>query len=259
VNVNKERRHTSRMQKKYQVFCKVGEHSSIGESYDITEKGVSVCTNLELQRGDSIEVRIVPRDEIFSFTCVGTVRHCQHIQNGDSFKYRVGVEFIEGLKDFAMDQIVGSYEDITARKSLVINASPQDCYDAICDFESYPSWQKLIQSVKVIEYDDQKRPEVVEFWLDAILKKVKFVNKYEYFPEDFIMSWKAANGDIKTNEGSYVFKKLREGKTNAIFSLHIELGFYAPKRILDYMNNISMRNSIRALKEIVESGKLNKK
>lgn len=257
--LEKERRSLVRMSKAYQVFCKAGDRSGVGESYDVSEKGISLLASIEVQKGDSIEVRIVPRDEIFSFTCVGTVKHLESAHDDSGFKYKLGIVFVEGLKDFAIDQLISGHERIAARKSIVIAAYQKECYEAICNFESYPSWQKAIQSVKVLERGKDNRPVVVEFWLDAILKKIKFVNRYEYFDKDFILSWKAVGGDIKINDGSYVFQKLREGKTNAVFSLYVELGFYAPKRVIDYMNNISMRNSIRALKENVESGKLNKK
>jgi len=257
---NSERRSAVRMEKNYQIYCKSGNSSSVGQTCDISDKGVGVLCNLEVQRGDSIEVRIIPTDETFSFTCEGTVRYVCEAENGDNnYKYRLGVEFLEGLKDFAAEKLTGGHENITARKSLMINAPPQDCYEAICNFESYPSWQKMVKEVKIVERGVDKRPVVVEFWFDAILKKVRVVNKYEYFDKDYILSWKAIEGDIKTNDGSYVFQELRHNRTNAVFSVFIELGFYAPKRILDYMNNISMRKSIRALKEVVESGRLKQK
>jgi len=257
--VEKERRGSNRMDKNYQVFCRAGDRSSMGESFNISEKGVGVYTDLDVQTGDPIEVRIIPKDEIFSFTCEGTVRYALPSRNGAQSKYMVGIEFMEGLKDFALDQLVGIHERIEARKSIVINASQQECYEAIVNYESYPSWQKVIKSVKVLERLPDKRPGIVEFTIDAILKKIRIVNKYEYFDKDFILSWKLVEGDVKINDGSYVFQKLREGRTNAIFSVYLELGFFAPKRILDYLNNISMRSSIRSLKEVVESGALKKK
>jgi len=259
MSSEKERRVSNRMEKAYQVFCRVGNRNSIGESFNVSEKGVGVYTDLDLQIGDPVEVRIVPKDEIFSFTCEGTVRYSKPSKDGVGFKYMVGVEFMEGLKDFALDQLVGMHEHINARKSIVINASQQECYETISNYESYPTWQKVIKSVKVLERASDTRPIVVEFIIDALLKKVRIVNKYEYFDKDYILSWKLVEGDIKVNDGNYVFQKLREGRTNAIFSVYLELGFFAPKRILDYLNNISMRSSIRSLKEVVETGTLKKK
>ncbi len=256
--IDKERRDPDRMDKRYQVFCKTRDRSSIGESYNISEKGMGLLTNLDMQLGDSIEVRIVPKDEIFSFTCEGTVHHVEQVSNGGEYTYKVGIEFLEGLKDFAAEQLVGGHEHIDARKSIVISANQQDCYDAICNFESYPSWQKTVHSVNVLKRGSDKRPLVVEFFFDLILKRVRVVNQYEYFDKDFILSWKAIEGDVKVNKGNYVFQKLRDDRTNAIFSVFIEMGFYAPKRIVDYMNNITMRNSIRSLKQVVESGKVKK-
>lgn len=255
----KERRSFARMEKSYQVFCKSGAVDGIGETLDITDKGVGILANIPAKLGDVIEVKIVPRDEIFFFTCDGVVRSINELGNGNKYKYRIGIEFNEGLKDFASDQLMGDSELIIARTSTVINALQADCYDAISNFESYPKWQKHIKSAKVLERDASGRPVVVEFLLDAIIKSIRFVNKYEYFDKDFIMSWKAAGGDLKVNDGSYVFQKLREGKTNAIFTVNVEFGFYTPKKLLNYFNSIAMRNSIRALKEVSESSALKKK
>jgi len=259
MSADKERRDVNRSDKSFQVFCRVGDQRSIGESYDVSDKGMGLYTNLDVQRGDSIEVRIVPKDEIFSFTCEGTVQHVELLEEDSEYKIKAGIVFLEGLKDFAADKLIAGHERLSPRKSLVINASRQDCYDAICDFESYPSWQKTVKSAKVIERGPDLRPVIVEFYFDVILKKVRVVNRYEYFDTDFILSWKAEECDVKVNEGNYVFQNLRGGRTNAVFSVYIEMGFYAPKRIVDYLNNITMRNSIRALKNVVESGTPKKK
>lgn len=92
--------------------------------------------------------------------------------------------------------------------------------------------------------------------MHALLREIRYVNRYEYFDRDYILSWKAIEGDIKVNEGSYVFKKLRDDITNAVFSLYIELGFYAPKRAINYLANVTMRKSIMQLKKVVEQGLL---
>lgn len=252
---NRERRTAGRHDKRFQVFCRADGRNGIGETLDINDKGLKIATAMDMKIGEIIEMRIVPKDEIFSFTCEGKVvwiNDAEH-PNGNG-KYNIGLQFLQGLKDFAADQLVGGHERLSQRQTMIINASQQACYDAICNFASYPKWQQTIKAVDVLEKTHDGRPMIVDFTMDAILKKIHFINRYEYFDKDFILSWKTAGGDVKTNEGSYVFQKLREDRTNAVFSLYIELGFYAPKRILDYMSNITMRKSVLALKDVVEKG-----
>ena len=242
------------MGKNHSIFCKAEDHKGIGESSNVNEKGLAFKTNMIFRLGDRVEMRIVPRDENFSLTCEGTVRHIQPANDGNEYEYNVGVEFVEGLKDFAIEQLVSEKEGITARKSMIINASRQDCYDAICNFESYPSWQKTVQEVKVLLRYPDSRPKLVEFFFDFIFKRVKIVNQYEYLDKDFILSWKMVEGDIVAHEGNYIFQKLNEERTNAIISGYIVLGFYAPKMVIDYLSKSTMRKSVQALKEVVEIG-----
>lgn len=259
MQMPQERRANPRLDKKYQVFCRVGNRTGVAETRDINDKGIRIATNMELSIGEIVELRIMPQDEVFSFTCDGTVIWKKEIETSNHVgKYLVGLEFLQGLKDFASEQLVGGHERLTQRQSLIIHASQKECYDAICNFESYPKWQPTQKSVRVLERGADGRPIVVEFIMDALLKKIRYVNRYEYFDRDYILSWKAIEGDIKVNEGSYVFKKLREDRTNAIFSLYIELGFYAPKRAIDYLANVTMRKSIMQLKNVVEQGLLKK-
>lgn len=238
-----------------QVFFRNQKLSGSAKTENISDKGVEIVAGEGLEVGDTLELRIVPPGEIFSFTFEGKIKGVEEIKSGDSSpKYKLEIEFIEGLKDFATNMLVGGDERMSHRQSMIIDKGQLECYRAICNFESYPTWQKTIKEVNVFEKMDDGRPEVVEFFMDAILKTVRYVNKYEYFDKDFILSWKSIDGDIKTNEGSYVFQKLRDDRTNAVFTMFVELGFYAPKKIVDYLSNNTMRKSIRALKDVVEKG-----
>lgn len=253
----KEKRAVPRLNKKYQVFCRIESKIGVAETRDINDKGIRIATNMEMNPGDVVELRIMPGDEVFSFTCDGTVIWKKELEILDhGVKYLVGLEFLHGLKDFASEQLIGGYERLSQRQSLIIHASQKECYEAICNFESYPKWQPTQKSVKVIERDADGRPIIVEFIMHALLREIRYVNRYEYFDRDYILSWKAIEGDIKVNEGSYVFKKLRDDITNAVFSLYIELGFYAPKRAINYLANVTMRKSIMQLKKVVEQGLL---
>jgi uncharacterized membrane protein len=255
MTLSTERRKIPRLEKKYQVFCRSEGRSGIAESLNINEKGIQIATGMDIRLGEIVEMRIMPADEVFSFTCDGKVIwvNPRDDLNGAG-QYQMGIEFLQGLKDFASEQLISGHERLSQRQSLIIHAAQKPCYDAITNFESYPKWQPTQKAVNVLERAPDGRPVVVEFIMEALLKKVRYVNRYEYFDRDYILSWKAIDGDIKVNEGSYVFKKLREDRTNAVFSLFLELGFYAPRRAIDYLANVTMRKSIMQLKNVVEKG-----
>lgn len=155
----KEKRAVPRLNKKYQVFCRIESKIGVAETRDINDKGIRIATNMEMNPGDVVELRIMPGDEVFSFTCDGTVIWKKELEILDhGVKYLVGLEFLHGLKDFASEQLIGGYERLSQRQSLIIHASQKECYEAICNFESYPKWQPTQKSVKVIERDADGRP-----------------------------------------------------------------------------------------------------
>lgn len=139
-------------------------------------------------------------------------------------------------------------------KTLEINGSPQKCFEAICDFESYPQWQKSIKEASILERENG-RPVIVEYKLDALLKTITYTLRYEYYdtdPKNMILKWYYVGGDLKKIEGQYTFKELTSGKTLTTFALDVEIGIWAPKFVLDKFKDISMKESILSLKNRVE-------
>src|SRR4051812_49827619 len=59
-------------------------------------------------------------------------------------------------------------------RSEEINATPQACFDALTDFEKLPSWQGSVKSVRVLERDAEGRGSVIEFEVDARVKRVRY-------------------------------------------------------------------------------------
>lgn len=242
------------MEKNYPVIFTAGDRKSTAESFDITEKGLGFYSNVEMDVGDSIELKILPKGESFSFNCDAIVRHVREHGGPNPFKYIVGAEFMEGLKDFATSQLIDGKEKIHVETSIIINASARDCYDAICNFVSYPKWLTVAKDAKVLERYPDRKPKTVEFIFDFIIKKIRVVNYYEYIEDDFVLTWETVEGDIKAQLGKYSFQELRSERTNAVVSGFFVAGFYVPKRAIDYITKVTLRKTIRALKDVVESG-----
>lgn len=139
-------------------------------------------------------------------------------------------------------------------RTLEINASPQKCFDTICDFESYPEWQKSIKQAQILDREDG-RPLIVEYHLDAILKTISYSLRYSYQDQDptnMVLEWTYVGGDLKNIAGIYTFKELAPEKTHATFSLDIDIGKWVPKPILKTFKEITMKESIESLKKRTE-------
>lgn len=139
------------------------------------------------------------------------------------------------------------------QKTIEINADIEKCYATICDFESYPQWQDTIQSVSVLEKDAENRATIVEYDVKILVKKLNYTLRYEYNPQQHTLTWGYVGGDLKNIEGSYVFSKIDEQKTSATCTFEIELGLWVPKKILNTLKDVSMIDSMKALKKRAEN------
>ena len=55
-----------------------------------------------------------------------------------------------------------------AREQTTINASVEQCFRTLVDFERYPEWAGGLKEASVISRDDDERPEVVEYLAAAM-------------------------------------------------------------------------------------------
>jgi len=232
---------------RYNIFFDGG----MGESTEVGEKEFRFETAAQLKPGATLEMRIFPPNAI-TISVNAVVRS---INPGKNNLYDVCAEFT-GEKDFA--EQVSDKGMLTFNQNARINSSQKNCYDAICNFESYPKWQPTVKSVNVLRKGADLRPVLVEYAFSFPFKKITLVSQYEYNDRDFILDWKTVKGNVKYQTGRYVFEKLNENATNAVLTLNIVLGYYMPKKVMDFASTVVMRQSIRALKDVVESGKLRK-
>jgi uncharacterized membrane protein len=139
-----------------------------------------------------------------------------------------------------------------AEQQIVIEGSPQACFDAITDYETFPEWQQAVTSCKVISRDAQGRGKEVAFEVDAKVKSVYYRLSYRY-EEPHLITWDYLEGDVNEIDGEYVFEDRGDGTTLATYSLHIHPGVWVPGRVGKALNQQVMQGSMEDLKRRVES------
>jgi ribosome-associated toxin RatA of RatAB toxin-antitoxin module len=139
-----------------------------------------------------------------------------------------------------------------AEQEAIIRGSPEVCFGAITDYESYPEWQPSIREVEVLARDRKGRGKEVRFVLDVLVKRVEYVLAYEY-PKGWALRWSLLRGDMKRSDGSYRFEDLGDGTTRAVFQVAVDAGMWVPGPLLRKFNDVLMRGSVSALKKRVES------
>lgn len=135
--------------------------------------------------------------------------------------------------------------------STSIEAPVALCYEAIADFESYPSWSAPVTKTVVLERYPDGAPRRVEFHLDMKLKTVRYVLEYVWEPP-CRLTWKLVEGDLADVEGSYVFAPAGDDRTQATCSQAVSLGFWVPGVIRRPLEQNAVRQSVLEFKAEAE-------
>jgi ribosome-associated toxin RatA of RatAB toxin-antitoxin module len=138
-----------------------------------------------------------------------------------------------------------------AEQSESIAAPPGACFDALCDYESYPDWQQAVESVDVLQRDADGRASLVRFEIDAKVRRVSYTLNYRY-EEPARIWWDMAEGDVAGVEGEYVLEPDGAGGTMATYRLGIDPGVPVPGLIAKRLTKGVMRRSVTDLRDEVE-------
>ena len=129
-----------------------------------------------------------------------------------------------------------------------IDASPQACFDALTDFEALPSWHGAVKSVRVLERDASGRGVVIEFEVDAKLKRVTYRLRQVY-DEPHRIGSEYLGGDFRDFAGEWRFVDLGDGRTRAELDLRIDPGRFVPGPVRSAIADAVMRRSLTDLKQ----------
>src|SRR3954454_5109020 len=133
-------------------------------------------------------------------------------------------------------------------RTIEIGAPPQACFDALTDFDSLPSWQGAVRSVDVLERDEQGRGTVVEFEVDARVKRVRYRLRQVYDEPDRLGS-EYLGGDFRDFSGEWRFIALDGGtRTRVELDLRIDPGRFVPGPVRSMISDAVMRGALSDLK-----------
>jgi ribosome-associated toxin RatA of RatAB toxin-antitoxin module len=138
-------------------------------------------------------------------------------------------------------------------KSDEIAASPQQCYDALTDFERVPEWQGAVKSIEVLERDEQGRGTVVAYEVDAKVKRVKYTLRQVHEPPHRLGS-EYLGGDFREFSGEWRFVAIGDGRTRAELDLRIDPGRFVPGPLRGAISDAVMRRALKDLKAHLEGG-----
>lgn len=135
--------------------------------------------------------------------------------------------------------------------SVIIDASPDDVLAVILNLEAYPEWSDDIKKVEVIDTDDQGRPHLVHFDVDARVAQVDYVLRYLYDRAPDV-AWELESGEMLSQlDGAYVLEE-QAGGTRVTYSLDVDITMPVPGFLKKRAARTILDTGLRGLKARVE-------
>jgi uncharacterized membrane protein len=139
-----------------------------------------------------------------------------------------------------------------AEHTVEIAAPIKTCFDAITDYETFPSWQSAVVDTEVLDWDEQGRGKRVRLLIDAKVRKVDYTLDYRYEePERIEWDFVEGNG-INDADGHYLFEDLGDGRTRATYKLGLEVGIPLPGPVARRAHKSTLKASVQDLKREAE-------
>ena len=113
-----------------------------------------------------------------------------------------------------------------AREQTTINASIDECFATLVDFESYPEWAGDLKEAKVVQHDADGRAVVVEFRAAAMGRSTTYQLKYDYTGAPGRLAWELLSGDLERElDGCYLLSASSDtpGSTDIVYELAVDL------------------------------------
>lgn len=98
------------------------------------------------------------------------------------------------------------------------------CWALVADIEHAPAWQRTLESVDVVERDEQGRPLICDTVNDAKLRKVRVRVRVEYAPPGRLGFTQVQSDDLDNLEGGWELEALGPDRTRATYALGIDPG-----------------------------------
>jgi len=137
-----------------------------------------------------------------------------------------------------------------SERTVVINATPEKCYQVICDLERYPEFLEELKEVKILKRDGKDKLQA-EF-------KVKVIKEISYTLDLWgtpgkSWDWKLVKGFMKKNSGGWSLKEQGKGKTEATYMVDVEFGLLVPSSVLKMLQESQLPKMLEAFKKRIES------
>jgi uncharacterized membrane protein len=141
-----------------------------------------------------------------------------------------------------------------AREQVRVDASVEQCFATLVDFDSYPEWAGDLKEVHVVETDPDGRATIVEFRAAAMGRSTTYQLRYDYSDAPNRLGWDLVTGDLPRElDGAYVLTPTDDGAaTDVVYELAIDLVYPIPGFVKRRAEGRIIKTALGELKARVE-------
>lgn len=130
----------------------------------------------------------------------------------------------------------------------VVPAAPDVVYRVVSDQESYPTFMKTMESIRVLERGDGY---TLTEWVARLQgARFRWVEKDLYFPDEHRITYDQTEGDLKVFRGHWALRPVTEG-TEVEFLTEFEFGIPMLSAMLNPVAKMALKNNARAMLEAI--------
>jgi len=141
-----------------------------------------------------------------------------------------------------------------ATQRTIIDATPEQCFAVVIDFERYPDWATDVKQVTVARRDDDGRGGDVLFRAAAMGRSTTYTLRYFYGSNPLRVAWRLIEGDLTRKlDGEYEFVAAEGGGTEVTYHLEADLAVPMPGFVKRRAESRIIRTALEDLRRRVEA------
>ncbi|MBI4127037.1 MAG: SRPBCC family protein [Deltaproteobacteria bacterium] len=136
-------------------------------------------------------------------------------------------------------------------RSMLLRASPEQCYNVIADIESYPRFLPTIKAVNILRKG--------KGWCEAtftvdLLKRLEYTVRVS-FSSPSEVRWTLVKGDMMTqNDGGWMLSPEGKGKTKATYSMDVAFSTWIPQTMVASVVASGLPDMFERFQKRIEKG-----
>jgi ribosome-associated toxin RatA of RatAB toxin-antitoxin module len=130
-----------------------------------------------------------------------------------------------------------------------IHASPEECFEALTDYERLPEWQRAVRSARIVER--KADADLVEYEVDAKLTTLRY-RLWQTYSAPRLIDSEYAGGSLRSMSGRWTFDPAGPDRTRARVEITADPGRWVPRPVQRVIEEALLRRAVDDLRNHLE-------